>query len=93
VTAKRRPSLPAFVGLAALAGLPAIAGIFLGTAAVSPYWTAVAFGIGAGAILQVIVEVTALIVRRDGGEALVGPASAGGIVAGLAIMYLTALFV
>jgi zinc transporter ZupT len=93
VTAERRASLPAFVGLAALAGLPAIAGIFLGTAAVSPYWTAVAFGVGAGAILQVIVEVTALIVRRDGAEALAGPASAGGIVAGLAIMYLTALFV
>lgn len=93
VTATRRPSVLAFVGLAALAGLPAIAGIFLGTAAVSPYWTAVAFGVGAGAILQVIVEVTALIVRRDGGEALVGLASAGGIVAGLAIMYATALFV
>jgi zinc transporter ZupT len=93
VTATRRPSVPAFAGLAALAGLPAIAGIFLGTAAVSPYWTAVAFGVGAGAILQVIVEVTALIVRRDGGEALVGPASAGGIVAGLAIMYATALLV
>ena len=93
VTATRRPSLPAFVGLAALAGLPAIAGIFLGTAAVSPYWTAVAFGIGAGAILQVIVEVTALIARRDGAEALVAPASAAGLVAGLAIMYATALFV
>jgi len=93
VTADRRPSLVAFVGLAALAGLPAIAGMFLGTAAVSPYWTAVAFGVGAGAILQVIVEVTALLVRRQGGEVLVAPASAGGIVAGLAIMYVTALLV
>ena len=93
VTAERRPSAVAFVGLAALAGLPAIAGIFLGTAAVSPYWTAVAFGIGAGAILQVIIEVAAMIVRRDGGEALVSPASAGGIIAGIGIMYLTALFV
>lgn len=92
-TTERRPAPLTFVWLAALAGLPAIAGIFLGTAAVSPYWTAVAFGIGAGAILQVIVEVAALIVRRDGGEALVSPASAGGLVAGLAIMYLTALFV
>ena len=93
VMADRRPSLVAFVGLAALAGLPAIAGMFLGTAAVSPYWTAVAFGVGAGAILQVIIEVTALLVRRQGGEVLVAPASAGGIVAGLAIMYVTALLV
>jgi zinc transporter ZupT len=92
-TAERRPSPVAFIALAALAGLPAIAGIFLGTAAVSPYWSAVAFGIGAGAILQVIIEVVALIARRDGVGALASPASAAGIVAGIAIMYVTALFV
>jgi zinc transporter, ZIP family len=88
-----RPSPITFVGLAALAGLPAIAGIFLGTAAVSPYWTAIAFGVGAGAILQVIIEVAALLVRREGGGALAAPASAGGIIAGLVIMYATALLV
>jgi zinc transporter ZupT len=93
VTADKRPSVYAFGLLAALAGLPAIIGIFLGTAAVTPYWTAVAFGIGAGAILQVIIEVAALIVRREGPDALVSPASAGGLIAGIGVMYLTALFV
>jgi zinc transporter ZupT len=88
-----RPSLATFVGLAALAGLPAVGGVLLGTAAVSPYWTAIAFGIGAGAILQVIIEVGAFLARRDGAAALAGPAGAGGVVAGLLIMYATALLV
>ena len=88
-----RPPLATFVGLAALAGLPAVAGVVLGTAAVSPYWTAIAFGIGAGAILQVIIEVGAYLARRDGAAAFAGPAGAGGVVAGLLIMYATALLV
>lgn len=89
----RRMRLAGFVGLAALAGLPAVPGVWLGAQAVSPFWTALCFGIGAGAILQVIVEVTGLIARREGGSALMSPASLGGVGAGLAVMYLTALFV
>jgi hypothetical protein len=87
------PSLLTFIGLAALAGLPAIAGVIVGTTAVSPYWTAVSFGVGAGAILQVVIEVSALIMRRGGAGALAAPASASGIVTGLVVMYATALFV
>jgi zinc transporter ZupT len=89
----RRPTFLAFAGLAALAGLPAVVGVWLGAQAVSPLWTALCFGIGAGAILQVIIEVTALIARRDGSQALATPAALGGVIAGLAVMYLTALFV
>ena len=89
----KRPSLLTFAGLAALAGLPAILGVFVGTGAISPYLTALAFGIGAGAILQVIIEVSALTIRRSGMPGLYSPASAGGIMAGLAIMYATALLV
>lgn len=88
-----RPSLPALAGLAALAGLPAIPGVILGTQAVGPYWTALCFGIGAGAILQVVIEVGSLLVRRDGPGALARPAGAGGLVAGLVVMYATALLV
>ena len=51
------------------------------------------FGIGAGAILQVIVEVTMLIVRRDGPSALASATGLGGIAAGLVLMYTTALLV
>lgn len=89
----RRPRLPTFVGLAALAGLPAVPGVWIGAQAVSPFWMALCFGIGAGAILQVILEVLALIARRDGPRALTAPASLGGIGAGLGVMYLTALLV
>jgi ZIP family zinc transporter len=89
----RHPSLLAFAGLAALAGLPAVLGVWLGAQAVSPLWTALSFAVGAGAILQVIIEVTALIARRDGNQALATPSSLGGVIAGLAVMYLTALLV
>ena len=82
-----------FAGLALLAGAPAIAGTLLGTQAVSPFWTAVCFALGAGAILQVIIEVMALLARRGGWGRLLAPPFAGGAVAGLAIMYGTALLV
>jgi zinc transporter, ZIP family len=91
--ADERPRLMQFVGLAALAGLPAIAGTILGTQAVSPLWIAVCFGIGAGAILQVIIEVGALIARRAGPGQWLSPPVAAGVSAGLGIMYATALLV
>jgi zinc transporter ZupT len=89
----RSPRLATFAGLAALAGLPAVPGVWLGAQAVGPWWIALCFGIGAGAILQVIIEMTALIARRDGQHALATPHSMGGVIAGLAVMYLTALLV
>jgi len=88
-----RPGFMTFVGLAALAGLPAVPGVVLGAAAVSPYWTALSFGIGAGAILQVIIEVAAMMVRRaPPGGAVTATTLLGGT-AGLAIMYATALLI
>ncbi|HEX2136053.1 MAG TPA: metal transporter, partial [Microvirga sp.] len=56
---KARPPLSAFAGLALLAGAPAIFGMWLGSLAHSPHWSALALAVGAGAILQVIVEVGA----------------------------------
>ncbi|MBC8035592.1 MAG: metal transporter, partial [Rhizobiales bacterium] len=91
--ADERPRLSQFAGLAALAGFPAIAGTILGTQAVSPLWIAVCFGIAAGAILQVIIEVGAMLVRRSGEGQWLTPPVAGGVVAGLGIMYATALLV
>ena len=91
--ADERPRLVQFAGLAALAGLPAIAGTILGTQAVSPLWIAVCFGVGAGAILQVVIEVGALVVRRSGPGQWLSPPVAAGVSAGLAIMYGTALLV
>ncbi len=91
--ADERPKLIQFAGLAALAGLPAILGTVLGTQAVSPLWIAICFGVGAGAILQVIIEVGALILRRSGPGQWLSPPIAAGVSVGLGIMYTTALLV
>ena len=91
-----RPRLPVFAALAALAGLPAVAGVWLGSYAFAPHWAALALAVGAGAILQVIVEVSLLLARRAGagvGRGAVTATAAGGVVAGVAIMYATALLV
>jgi zinc transporter ZupT len=93
LAAGERPTIAAFAGLAALAGLPAVAGVLLGTGAVNPYWAALCFGVGAGAILQVVIEVASFMMRQGGGNALVSPSGAGGVVAGLVVMYATALLV
>lgn len=91
--AREKPSLVQFAQLAATAGLPAIVGTVTGTQAVSPLWITVCFAIGAGAILQVIVEVTALVMRNTGSGNWFDPALASGLCSGLAIMYVTALLV
>lgn len=90
-----RPPLKRFAGRALLAGAPAILGIWLGGFIYSPLWTTIFLVLGSGAIAQVIVEVGRIIVR--GSERNQVPAlnwtALGGITAGIAIMYATALVV
>jgi zinc transporter, ZIP family len=92
---KERPGLLIFAGLAALAGLPAVVGTWGGAFAFSPHLAALCFGIGAGAILQVIVEVGAYLSRtaQRAGETWLSWTGLLGFVAGLAVMYATALLV
>lgn len=92
---KVRPSLLSFVGLALLAGGPAVIGIWTGSLAYAPQWTAIALAVGAGAIAQVVVEVCGLMSRSNGQgvKALLAPASFGGLAAGVAFMYITAMLV
>ncbi len=89
--ASEKPSLMHFLGLVALAGFPAVIGTIAGTQAVSPLWITVCFAIAAGAILQVIIEVMALLLRRGGVARLFEAPVAGGLASGLAVMYATAL--
>lgn len=88
-----KPSLLTFVGLAALAGLPAVFGVWAGSQAASPLFVTLCFGIGAGAILQVIIEIGSLMIRRSGAAAFTSLSGGGGVLAGLVIMYGTALLV
>jgi zinc transporter ZupT len=92
---RNRPSLGHFAALAALAGGPAILGTWLGAFTYSPFWTTVFLAIGVGAILQVIIEVGRLITRSQTRhqEPALTWTTFGGIAAGIAVMYVTALLV
>lgn len=91
---KVRPPLSTFAGLALLAGGPAVVGIWIGSLAYAPQWSALALAIGAGAILQVIVEVSVYMARSGrGAKELVAPAALSGLFVGIVFMYLTAMLV
>ena len=92
---KQRPPLWTFAALALLAGGPAVVGLWIGSLAYAPQWSALALAVGAGAILQVIVEVVVMQRRRqvDGTRTLLAPAAMAGLVAGVGFMYVTAMLV
>ncbi|HEV7306256.1 metal transporter [Ensifer sp.] len=92
---KKRPSAWAFAGLTLLAGGPAVIGMWLGSLATSAQWSALALAVGAGAILQVIVEVGAYLMRQSerGRDVFLTPPVMAGLAAGAAFMYLTAALV
>ena len=83
-----RPSWKHFVGFGAVAGLPTIAGAWLGGFAFSPAWAALAFGLAAGAIAQVVWQIGTSMSR---GRSLSSTPNALGFMAGLLFMYATGL--
>lgn len=88
-----RPSPRHFIALTALAGVPAVFGTLAGTQAVSPLWISICFAIAAGAILQVMIEVMGLLLKRGGAARLFDAPVAGGLASGLIVMYATALLI
>ena len=92
---RERPRLVHFLWLALLGGGPAIVGTWIGGFAFSNLLAAIFLAVGAGAILQVIYEVTRLLLKdsaRTKTPVLSAP-NLGGFVVGVAIMYATALLV
>jgi zinc transporter, ZIP family len=92
---EKRPRFAHFVALALLGGGPAIVGTWVGGFAYSNLLSAVFLAVGAGAIMQVVYEVGRLVLRdstRSKAPALSGT-NLGGLTAGIAIMYATALLV
>ena len=89
--AEERLPLKRLIALGAIAGLPVIPGAMLGAAAFDTSLTALMLGIGAGAIAQVIVQIAPAL--RDRAGALLNPLSVGGVIAGVAIMYVTGLLI
>jgi zinc transporter, ZIP family len=86
---RTRPRTLVLLGL--LAGAPAVLGAWIGASAFHPSAAAFMFGIGAGAIAQVIVQIAPEIRGRAG--QLLNPLAAGGLLCGLVVMYVTGLLV
>jgi zinc transporter ZupT len=79
--------------LGLLAGAPTIAGTLLGAFAYTAVWAVLFLAIGAGAVFQVVIEITRHQLRQGGFPLVVSGASVAGFALGLAVMYATALFV
>ncbi|MEJ7893932.1 MAG: ZIP family metal transporter [Solirubrobacteraceae bacterium] len=77
--------------LGLIAGAPAILGAVIGSAAPNAELSALLLGFGIGAIVQVIVQIAPAI--RDKAGRTLHPASVGGILAGVAILYTTGLLI
>jgi zinc transporter, ZIP family len=84
-----RPRLGHLVALGALAGVPTIFGAWMGGFAFTPLWAALAFGLAAGAIAQVVWTIARSLPKEAGFSTGVG---ALGFLAGLVFMYATGLF-
>jgi zinc transporter, ZIP family len=91
VAQERQARLRRLALLGLLAGAPAVLGAWIGASAFNPSLAALLFGVGAGAIAQVVVQIAPAI--RDGAGRLLHPLGVAGLLTGLAVMYLTGLMV
>jgi zinc transporter ZupT len=88
--ASDRPPLRRYAALGALAGLPTIAGTWIGGFSYSPIAATLFLALGAGAILQVVLEIWRML-RRESAGGVMAPLNAVGLTLGLVLMYGTAL--
>ncbi len=90
----RRPSLRQLAGLGLVAGAPTVAGTWIGGFTYSEPWWLVFLAVGAGAILQVVVEITRARAGQDGVAALLArPRTLLGLLAGYLVMCATGLLI
>lgn len=87
-----RVSLTQLLWLGLLGGGPTVLGAWIGGYAFSSLLATAFFGIGAGAIIQVLAELYRLLSGQRPGE-LVSGLNLAGFIAGIAVMYLTGLAV
>lgn len=81
------------VWLGLLAGGPTIAGTLAGAFAYTAVWAVLFLAIGAGAVFQVVIEITRHQAKQAGMASLASGMSVAGFALGLLIMYVTGLFV
>jgi len=89
--ARTRPSLGRLAALGLIAGAPAVLGAWIGASAFNTSIAAFLFGAGAGAIVQVIVQLAPSL--RGEGDGGLQPRVVGGLLAGMALMFATGLLV
>jgi zinc transporter ZupT len=87
-----RPSLWHLGAMGALAGLPTVAGAWIGGFSYSPIATTFFLGLGVGAIFEVAWEIGGMV-KKDSELGALTPLNAAGLGLGLLVMYGTALFV
>ena len=80
--------------LGALGGAPTIVGALVGGLIYSPIWSVLFLAVGAGAIAQVVVQLTRQVAGQGSvtGQMATAPV-AGGLFAGVGVMYMTGLIV
>jgi zinc transporter ZupT len=86
-----RPTLSRLALLGVIAGSPAMLGAVIGATILNAELAALLIGVGVGAIVQVIQQLIPTI--RDASGRALYPASIGGILAGVAALYITGLVV
>ncbi|MEW6582218.1 MAG: ZIP family metal transporter [Actinomycetota bacterium] len=86
------PRLGQLLALGAVAGAPAVLGAWIGGVAFTPPLAALLLGVGVGAIVQVAVQLLPTLRDPDSGRVMT-PLTAGGLTAGVAVMYLTSLMI
>jgi zinc transporter, ZIP family len=88
---ERKHSLLVLALLGLLAGAPAIAGAIIGATVDNATLAALLLGVGAGAVVQVVVQIAPAL--RGGTGRAVDAVALGGVAAGVLVMYATGLLV
>jgi zinc transporter ZupT len=88
----RRPGFATLAFLGAIAGFPTVIGAWIGGFASSPLLSTIFLAVGAGAIVQVVIELVRLFTRRSVAWPA-SPLNTAGLLLGLALMYATGVLV
>ena len=88
---RSKPSLRWLLALGLIAGAPAIIGGIIGASVSNPEVSTLLLGVGVGAVVQVIVQISPAM--RDRAGRLLDARTASGVAAGLIAFYLTSLLI
>jgi zinc transporter ZupT len=89
---REKPGLGTLAGLGLLGGAPAILGTWVGGLSWSPVLAVLFLSVGAGAVFEVAYEISGLV-RQDAAERKAPLTIAGGVIAGMTLLYATGLLV